>query len=723
MFMTESRRKFSRQKETTKEISSHRTYSHLASASIPRESLKEGENVESSVPAPFIVGFYRPDNSLMAYKGQRSKQVKLSQSIQNGNSPLRSDSYMKESSTSADRMIHNNVNSYSTRHLHAIKPSGPSKFRTCSRTTEDINKDVHSTIQHSPGPVLSQALKLEKFRTPDFGNVHSVTRTHAWVEQQTISEKSNEHDLKNIVSGNTNIKMEYNKVNTISKQPEINRKIPHQLHENLDHSNTLRHRRIEKQNLCAHFSPKRDDDNVESESLRNACAKWFARDDVTSIHRHIPNKGTYVDLSLNIKSSEEPDKVVQKETIGRTHQETSKRRHLDEDEDKSSSESGRGTMQSGMTGPKHHLDISLDSDHSVVTWIKKESIPCNQTSQLDSVPHDSTQSSSMKPKTVSSPQESSNSERKDRQKSQPVRNRCQTGLKSTITRNSHQNKIFLNDTESNTTTSIDLESLTLEDDDDDVSASNYHEDNEMFVIRQQLDGLETMYSEILRLLGVKSRCLKMGSRISSRPEHHHRSGRSRKIYGSLSSLTGKSCSTHREKSHCHNEKRRCKESKNGSSNRCIQRLECHVVNLARNIARLSSEIRSQQYLSRELDELRNDVTWVRDQLKLVQSSTSKNFKDWDTFRTEVLQILNPGRIRKLTKFFGAEPPLLRQFLKRLGYEKYAPNFETEKIGIMELPYLNEEKLQKLGIPMGPRIRILQEAHFTFHQNDLKIYIV
>ncbi len=28
---------------------------------------------------------------------------------------------------------------------------------------------------------------------------------------------------------------------------------------------------------------------------------------------------------------------------------------------------------------------------------------------------------------------------------------------------------------------------------------------------------------------------------------------------------------------------------------------------------------------------------------------------------------------------------------------------------MELPYLTEERLNKMGIPMGPRLRILQEA--------------
>lgn len=31
-------------------------------------------------------------------------------------------------------------------------------------------------------------------------------------------------------------------------------------------------------------------------------------------------------------------------------------------------------------------------------------------------------------------------------------------------------------------------------------------------------------------------------------------------------------------------------------------------------------------------------------------------------------LTNPARVKKLTKFFGDEPPLLRIFLKRLGYE-------------------------------------------------------
>lgn len=42
-------------------------------------------------------------------------------------------------------------------------------------------------------------------------------------------------------------------------------------------------------------------------------------------------------------------------------------------------------------------------------------------------------------------------------------------------------------------------------------------------------------------------------------------------------------------------------------------------------------------------------------------------------------------------------------------QKYSKHFEAEKIGLTELVHLNEDRLLKLGLPMGPRIRILQEA--------------
>ena len=55
---------------------------------------------------------------------------------------------------------------------------------------------------------------------------------------------------------------------------------------------------------------------------------------------------------------------------------------------------------------------------------------------------------------------------------------------------------------------------------------------------------------------------------------------------------------------------------------------------------------------------------------------------------------------------------MKCFLQNLGYEKYAGIFEEAKIGMLELPYLSEERLEKLGIPLGPRIRILQVGIFS-----------
>lgn len=42
-------------------------------------------------------------------------------------------------------------------------------------------------------------------------------------------------------------------------------------------------------------------------------------------------------------------------------------------------------------------------------------------------------------------------------------------------------------------------------------------------------------------------------------------------------------------------------------------------------------------------------------------------------------------------------------------QKYDTNFEKAGISMIEMPYLSEEKLEIIGIPIGPRLRILQEA--------------
>ena len=56
-------------------------------------------------------------------------------------------------------------------------------------------------------------------------------------------------------------------------------------------------------------------------------------------------------------------------------------------------------------------------------------------------------------------------------------------------------------------------------------------------------------------------------------------------------------------------------------------------------------------------------------------------------------------------------------------QKYAPLFERERIGMLELPYMTEDRLQKLGVPIGPRLRILHEAQLSMRADNPNVYIL
>lgn len=43
--------------------------------------------------------------------------------------------------------------------------------------------------------------------------------------------------------------------------------------------------------------------------------------------------------------------------------------------------------------------------------------------------------------------------------------------------------------------------------------------------------------------------------------------------------------------------------------------------------------------------------------------------------------------------------------------------------MIELPYMTEERMEKIGIPMGPRLRIIQKTQLCFRQENFNIYIV
>ena len=168
-------------------------------------------------------------------------------------------------------------------------------------------------------------------------------------------------------------------------------------------------------------------------------------------------------------------------------------------------------------------------------------------------------------------------------------------------------------------------------------------------------------------------------------------------------------------------------------------MESHVVTLARSVANLSSEIRSQQVLLQEVEALRAEMHQMR-MTQTTPNTMARNLPQLNQpgnpqFDSEKLfgrgvgggmsvpngmqpprgfHSIHANRVRKLTKFFGEEPPLVKQFLKNLGYEKYASTFEEARIGMLELPYLTEDRLEKLGIPTGPRLRIVQEARTSVY---------
>lgn len=86
--------------------------------------------------------------------------------------------------------------------------------------------------------------------------------------------------------------------------------------------------------------------------------------------------------------------------------------------------------------------------------------------------------------------------------------------------------------------------------------------------------------------------------------------------------------------------------------------------LARSVAHLSSEMRSQHLVTQELEQLRQDLNFRIQQSTNFPNKSADNLND----ATDGPNLTNPKRVKKLTKFFGEDPPLMRLFLKKLGYE-------------------------------------------------------
>ncbi|KAG7177984.1 hypothetical protein Hamer_G003728 [Homarus americanus] len=216
-----------------------------------------------------------------------------------------------------------------------------------------------------------------------------------------------------------------------------------------------------------------------------------------------------------------------------------------------------------------------------------------------------------------------------------------------------------------TTDALDLDSMldgVTEATTDDDATSAY--DPDVHLIRKQLEGLEGMYSEVLKLLGG-------GRRGGGRHILGHGGGMGdlktsrRRLHGSLSSLPSSIVSSRpgRDKRHRVIDDRVRKTARDGggkSIHKRFQRLESHVVTLAR------SEIES---IRGELATLKAGGSGGGG-----NSNRSGGHISWESFRAGIPGLSNPGRVKKLTQFFGDEPPLVRIFLRKLGYESVESDF-------------------------------------------------
>ncbi|RVE43286.1 hypothetical protein evm_012045 [Chilo suppressalis] len=254
------------------------------------------------------------------------------------------------------------------------------------------------------------------------------------------------------------------------------------------------------------------------------------------------------------------------------------------------------------------------------------------------------------------------------------------------------------DMTSTTTRSLDLSSLLDGRTDSDASTGDAR------AIRRQLRGLENMYAEVLQLLGVRK-----PASLAKQPTWESRLS-SKRRYGSMSSLPSSSVSSRPARDKRRHSEHRKKNDLKGINKR-FQRLESHVVTLARSVAHLSSEMRTQHLVMQEMDNIRAEINALRHMYKSQQYIRSGQR------HSDPYSFSNPDRVKRLTKFFGDEPPLMRLFLKKLGYERYAALLEKEKVGAAELPYVGEDKLRALGVPLGPRMRILKEAGLHPHHRD------
>ncbi|CAF4128597.1 unnamed protein product [Rotaria magnacalcarata] len=257
-------------------------------------------------------------------------------------------------------------------------------------------------------------------------------------------------------------------------------------------------------------------------------------------------------------------------------------------------------------------------------------------------------------------------------------------------------------------------------------------------IRKQLIDLQIMYNDLLKLLDVDIESVRSSikSSTSSQVERIGRKHRFRKVMPVMSLP------------HSNPDMKEI--------NQRFTRVESSIVTLAESIAKLSAQIQMQRVIKDDVYHLRQEVAELRQQVyqqyprqqqqpstpaggrtssmstasqqqsRLITANTQRlttanrtnplNISTSYMPSTSTIlrsnSIIDPRQARKIEQFFGAEA-MLRYFLSLLNYEEYVPVLEQEKIGFYELPYINERKLQSLGIPYECCTRIIYEAQQYF----------
>ena len=84
-------------------------------------------------------------------------------------------------------------------------------------------------------------------------------------------------------------------------------------------------------------------------------------------------------------------------------------------------------------------------------------------------------------------------------------------------------------------------------------------------------------------------------------------------------------------------------------NKRFQRLESHVVTLARSVAHLSSEMRSQATLNTDMDEIKQDIKRLKEVVNSRGPNRQAYLNEFERFRGWVPSLSNPRRVNKLTK--------------------------------------------------------------------------